>query len=282
MIGLDTILIVVVLYKCRFEDAKSIETLSKSLEGICDIKMELVVYDNSPQYNSYTLYSPLFNIHYVPDFSNSGVSKAYNTAYSIGKKMGKKYLLLLDQDTKFPLTYCRDLTIIEDKYSLVMPKLEAKDVIISPCYYRLGRGFPMNDKKCVVGESSLKGRNFLNSGALISISLYEAVGGFDERVPLYFSDFNFFNRAKQHISSYYQMNTLLHHDMSSNDETNLEQFVGRFKLYCDGAFVCYHNLGGIILMCINVFLRAIKVGIKFRTFQFIEIALKSFYHVFFK
>lgn len=278
MIKINTILIVVVLYKCRFEDAKSIKTLSDSLAFDCGEKLELVVYDNSPQYNPEPLWHTLFNIHYIPDYSNSGVSKAYNTAFEIGKKMNKQYLLLLDQDTEIPLMYCKKLGIISDHNQLVMPKLENRGTIISPCRYMFGRGTALRNMKDIEGVLSLKHRNFLNSGSLISLSLYEIVGGFNENIPLYFSDFNFYNRVKKYISSYYQMNIIFHHNMSSNDETNLEQFAIRFELYCDGAYVCFQSFWGITLMIFNVMMRSIKVGIKFRTFRFMNIALKRFYN----
>lgn len=276
------ILVIIVLYKCRFEDSKSLQTLSNSITAAKWGKMDLVVYDNSPEYNMHSLNHKAFNIYYVPDYSNSGVSKAYNTAFVLGKQMKKKYLLLLDQDTEIPSSYCEELFVLQFDYSLIVPKLMNKNKIISPCRYILGRGSSLNMNKCIGGLNSLKQRNFLNSGSLISISLFEKVGGFDERVPLYFSDFNFFNRLKKHENSFFLLESVFYHDMSSNDETNIDQFFKRFELYCDGAFVCYRNFGGVLLMIINVVLRTLKLSLKYRTTNFIKIAIGRFYVHFIK
>lgn len=211
------------------------------------------------------------------DYDNSGVSKAYNVASRLGRELGKKYILLLDQDTKISPLYFLDLSNIDDKYHLVVPKLESKGVGLSPCRYFLGRGSSLKDKEYLEGQKSLKRRNFLNSGSLISLDIFDKTGGFDEKIPLYFSDFNFFNRIKRHINIYYQMKTVFYHDMSSNDESNFDLFLKRFELYCDGATKCYNDFIGHSIMFINVLLRSIKVGLKNRTLIFTKMVIRKFF-----
>lgn len=278
MIKVNSIIIVVVLYKCKIKESKSIITLSDSIKNYNNEQLDLVIYDNCPIYNIDMDLTGLssFNIKYIPDENNSGVSKAYNTASQIGKDLGKKYILLLDQDTEISQNYFCDLSKIDDIYTLVVPVLKDKGKIISPCKYILGRGSILNYSECKEGIHLLKKRNFLNSGSLISITLFNKLNGYDENIPLYFSDFNFFNRLKKIEKQYYQMNTIFSHEMSSNDENNLDAFKNRFELYCDGARKCYYSRSGKIIMFINVLLRAIKVGIRHRTFDFLKITIKKF------
>lgn len=278
MINGNSIIAVVVLYKCKIEESISIKSLSNSISNAGWNYMDLVVYDNSPEFNNSGICDDLaFHIHYIPDYTNSGVSKAYNVAADLGVQLKKKYILLLDQDTEIPQSYCSDLSLIENSFSLIVPKLICRDVIISPCKYKWGRGSAQSINECEVGINSLIGKNFLNSGSLILISKFNQVGGFDESVPLYFSDFNFFERFKKSESFYYQMDTVFLHEMSSNDESNPEKFISRFKLYCDGAFRFKKSYLGISLMLMNTFCRAVKIGIKHRSFRFINIVLKRFY-----
>lgn len=273
MINENLIIAVVVLYKCKIEDSKSIKTFSDSIINAGWKKVDLVIYDNSPEYNTCISENSVFRIHYIPDSANSGVSRAYNSAFKIGYELGKKYILLLDQDTEVASSYCSELNLLDEKHSIIVPRLKSKDVIISPCRYKFGRGTSLNSKECIQGVAKMKGRNFLNSGSLVSISLFGKVGGYDETLPLYFSDFNFFERAKCFVGYYYQMNVTFNHEMSSNDESNFDKFIYRFELYCDGAYKCYKTPIGTFIMIVNVLLRAIKLGFKYKTFCFLKIAI---------
>lgn len=278
MINENSILVVVVLYKCRIDESDSIKTLAASIHHGAWNCIDLMIYDNSPEYNDSNIYNdPTFRIHYVPDKNNSGVSRAYNIGADLGQRMKKEYILLLDQDTEVSLSYCSELSKMKSKYPLIVPKLICRGLIISPCRYKWGRGTYLNVEDCVRGINSLKNRNFLNSGSLISISLFKRVGGFDENIPLYFSDFNFFNRLKRIHSTFFLLESTFHHNMASNDESNMKQFVKRFEMYCDGAYRCYKSNLGISLMVLNVLLRAFKLTIKYRTFYFIQIALRRFF-----
>lgn len=279
--GLDnSIIAVVVLYKTKFCESKSIITLGHSISKTGLGKIDIMIYDNSPEYNSDVNFSSLdnFHVHYVSDYSNSGVSHAYNLAAKLGKELNKEYLLLLDQDTEIAKSFYQELTnLIDNSYNLIFPLLCSNGNILSPCIYKWGRGFilPIFEKE--EGVKSLKNRNFLNSGAVVSLSLFEKIGGFDESIPLYYSDFNFFNRVKKIQHSYYQMRSICYHEMASNDETDLAQFICRFQHYCYGAIRCYSSSGGKLVMIFNILSRSIKVGIKNRSLIFFRIAIKSIY-----
>lgn len=72
------------------------------------------------------------------------------------------------------------------------------------------------------------------------------------------------------------MDVCCYHEMSSNDDSNIEQFIRRFELYCDGALKCYKDVPNEFLMASNILLRAIKVGIKHKTLRFTIIAMQKY------
>ena len=83
-------------------DSKAFITLNISAKNAKWESLDLFLYDNSPEFNKnlidlFNQYN--YNIQYIPDYNNSGVSRAYNQAFKLGKEMKKKYILLLDQDT---------------------------------------------------------------------------------------------------------------------------------------------------------------------------------------
>lgn len=279
------IIIIIVLYKTKFMNSKAFITLNISAINAKWKSLDLVFYDNSPEFNK-NLINQLnqynYNIRYIPDYNNSGVSRAYNQAFKLGKEMGKKYILLLDQDTEIPISYCEKLLSVNDNYNLVFPKLYDKGLMISPCKYFLGRGSCINPNKIKNGENEIRGKMFLNSGSLISISLFEKVGGYDESVPLYFSDFNFFQRVKKYENNYYLIDQIFKHDMSSNDEKDLNKFVKRFELYCNGAYYCFKSPLYRIIMILNIFLRTTYLTFKYQNIIFIKRATNILYENIFK
>lgn len=101
----DTIIAVLVLYKTKFSMAKTVQTLSKSMAIVGWTRLDIVVYDNSPEYNTSFIDNEkdniYFAIHYIADYSNSGVSKAYNITARLGRTLNKKYLLLFNSPLNF-------------------------------------------------------------------------------------------------------------------------------------------------------------------------------------
>lgn len=276
---ISTVQAIIVLYKTKIPESKSYITLQKSLSDNKQ-KIDLIIYDNSPAYNSDygDINSSFFNITYIPDYDNSGVSKAYNTAFNIAKDTGKKYLLLLDQDTDIPVNFIHELiNSINLGYDLIFPFLISNNQVISPCNFRFGRGSVLKKKHFCPGLHNLKNINFLNSGAIVSLEVFEKAGGYDLRLPLYYSDFNFFNRVKKITDTYYSMNVNCYHEMSSNDTSDLEKFNFRFKCYCEGAIKCYDNIGGKLIMLFNIFARTLILSLKLKTTLLIKTSIKTVY-----
>lgn len=273
---MDNILAVLVLYKCGFEESNSFLTINESLKKY-NKRMDLFVYDNSPSSLKNweeQIKEMCFNVVYVSDTTNSGVSKAYNTAYEYAVKKNKQYLFLLDQDTAFPKN---TVDILErhlqgNSINLFAPLLlDERHNILSPCLYTMGRGRYL--KSHVFGKNLLARHNLLNSGLLVSMQAFKEVGGYDENIPLYFSDFNFILRFKKVYSEYYLLPMECVHSMSSNDYSDRERFRTRFRDYCYGASKCYSSKSEKLLMYINVNMRGLKIFLKTRDWKILQTSL---------
>src|SRR5215469_5493045 len=100
---LDDVLCVIVLYKCDLKNSVSFNSILKAAKGSKGT-LKLLLYNNSPEINIDTsaYEQEKINVSLINDYTNSGVSTAYNFAHSMAKEEGKKWLLLLDQDTQLP------------------------------------------------------------------------------------------------------------------------------------------------------------------------------------
>ena len=256
----DQILAVIVLYNVGFEESKTMISLAESLTHTSDT-MDLVVYDNSlrPVRENGTIFmQDCLRIHYFHDPSNPGVSKAYNFAAQYAKQLKKKWILLLDQDTTFPpeaiSSYISALTNYPS-IKLFAPLLKLSDGrIVSPSRYCCKRGFAL--KNISPGLHSFKNRSPLNSGMLIDLDAFTLSEGYNEKVKLDFSDFQFIERFKKRFNQFCLMDVIALHDFS-DAETNTLKLNERYAFYCDGAKNSECNsFFDRILYCFVVFLRA--------------------------
>jgi len=228
MFTLDKLLIIIVLYNEKLIDAAPL----KSIE-LCN-DLALYVYDNSlsPDLdaNSYP------NVTYIHDSRNPGVSSAYNSGVSFAKQIGREWVLLFDQDTILPADFLSKLQENINKLpfsNLYALRLLKEGNLISPCGYKYKRGYINNDLHS--GNLSMNNISLLNSGLLISVELFMEAGGYDESVPLYFSDFVFVNRLRKIMTNFTLLPIDLVHNLSSNDMSDIKSFKIRYDLYLKGA-----------------------------------------------
>lgn len=232
---------VVVLYNCTIEDSITLLSINASLLKNSDF-LDVVVYDNSEraeiENGSRFEYGNL-RIHFFHDRSNPGVSKAYNFGAKYGRDLKKKWLLLMDQDTRFPLDsiekYLLGINLNPD-LKLLAPVLKlVNGAIFSPCRYFFKRGFAL--KKVSLGINSLQGISVLNSGMMINMEAFSLVGGYNERVKLDFCDFLFIEKFKKLYPSCFIIDVSCEHDFS-DDESDVEKLNKRFGIYCRDAKNC--------------------------------------------
>jgi hypothetical protein len=238
---------------------------------------DILVYDNSskPLYKEDLFKFSNWNITYIHDLKNSGVSKAYNKAAEIGLSENKEWIFLLDQDTIFPKNFLfKYLDAIENIDSpIFVPKLKVKDKIYSPSNYYFKRGFPLNNIKS--GFHNLKHKTILNSGTLIKLEVFDEIGGFNENIKLDFSDSYFFDQYRKYYDEFYLLDIECKHGFSDK-ENNFESSIVRYKYYCDGALEFSNNFSDYMMLFLVVFLRGLKLSFRYKSTKFMCIFINHF------
>jgi rhamnosyltransferase len=274
---LEELLVVLVIYQIDLDNSDSFQSINKILPE--KSRVGLLVYDNSPtplaqcDRNKY----PNWQIYYISDRENSGVSKAYNEGYKLAKELNKKWLLLLDQDTKFAPD------ILEKYYNATQecsfPTIFAPLLVsntgsfYSPCQYRFNRGFPL--KKATTGLQNNNNISLLNSGLLISIELFQKIGGYNEKLKLDFSDFEFVDRYRKISSYFFIIDSKAIHGFSG-DLDDCETAYKRFDRYCQSIKIMNQLDDRSLVLWYFALLRACKLSIKFKNFRFLSLLSKLF------
>jgi rhamnosyltransferase len=271
---LEETLVILVIYRCVPEKSTTWSSLVREAARV-EATIHVFVYDNSPEPQHFSP-SPFIRMEYKHNPDNPGVSKAYNEGCAVARGKAKKWLLLLDQDTSFPTGWLAAYfhNTVEEPLSLIRaPILSSGSFIISPFLYWLTKGVP--SRRVEPGVYSLHRYFAVNSGLLIDRNVFESVGGYDEAIPLDFSDFAFMNKLKK---DKYRLNVIElqgQHRLSSiskMDESNAKQ---RFNQYCLGSkqltaytrqSILHFFLGGA---------RAIRLGIQYRSLNFVAILIQS-------
>jgi GT2 family glycosyltransferase len=271
---------VIVLYKTKLGQSKSFLSLSASLMRP-DIMLDLVVYDNSPEYNADEIFDqyPNWNITYCPDEDNGGVSKAYNTAAKIAKGKNRKWLLLLDQDTSFTdhaiSVYLDAFKKYPDEKLFAPIMLAGNGKIISPCYFRLMRGFSSRYVK--TGVNSLRTFSIINCAMCIDVDAFIKNNGYNEQLKLDFSDHDFIRRFKRSNGDRFIVVDLkVSHQLSSETRNSVTGDMVRFDYYLEGAKHMSATAAEKFLLMVNALLRAVKLSLIHRNAAFVTKWFKWF------
>lgn len=266
----NNILATIVLYNTSLEQSSSFQSLSEALSGFPD-RLDVLVYDNSPtQMYTGELYSS-WSIHYYHDPANSGVSKAFNKAGEFAKALGKKWMLLLDQDTSFPKdtiqTYLRIAK--ENNSGLFAPILLSRQKVISPFKVNAGEGRILT--QISPGRYRLDQIMPVNSGMMVNTDDFRSSGGYNENFPLDYSDFAFIERFKK-IRPYFEViNLTCEHQFSGLDHSGGKSAaLKRFKHFC-GSTLKYKNEIYPHLNCNKLIIkRALRLTMAFGSLTFLK------------
>ena len=309
---INQILITLVLYKRKLTEVPAFQSL-QLIASKNSFPLDLAVYDNSPEamnkqeidkYRSihikeHILPSPKFplstegikvgyyktanhnksgiNIIYIHDASNPGLSKAYNEGYKLARKSGKKWLLLLDQDTHFTedlfFEYGRAIHDQPDTH-LFAPVLIDHNKIISPYRYFLRRGFIIHHPES--GIHSLKKYSLINSAMLISIVSFEKIGGFNEKIRLDFVDLDFLARFKKYYPDFYLLNYQCQHHFSSISNKNKQELVLRYKYYCNSAHLFSNTFWTYFFVMFWVIIRGFRLFFRYKNIVFFKIFVQYY------
>jgi len=271
----ESLLVIIVIYKSTLEDCESFQSLLAMREEFRSLN--LFIYDNSPISQELKNYEGLAitNFH---DPENSGVSKAYNTGVEHAKKISKEWVLLLDQDTRFPssiLSEYRQAINSNSNINLFVPVLKLKNgKIFSPSRYRFKRGFFLDTIES--GVHSLFNLAPVNSGMMVQVEAFFKVGGYNEKVKLDFADFQFVERFRKLYPNFFVINVECEQDFSDDNNSFESQYI-RFKYYCDGAknienknFADWLQYNGVVII------RAIRLTLRFVDARFLGAYFKNF------
>ena len=247
-------------------------SLEKSASCNLSGKVDLYIYDNSPEPQEIEP-NEYFNIIYVHDATNPGVSKAYNTACKKAESLNKQWILIFDQDTTLPIDaiedYCKAILEVEPEINIIAPQLFCNNKMISPCKYILHRGFLLSSMP--KGRFQIKGHSFLNSGLLLRICSIRKTGFFDENLFDY-SDHEFIFRFAKENKFAKIINIQLKHDLSSFADTNDNQTVNRFRMLAKASRYMakkHHSPFPIFWLIV----RSLKLFLLTKRCEYIKIAL---------
>ena len=239
-----------------------------------DLNVGLMVYDNSP--------SPCLDIsdnaiNYISDPSNPGLSTAYNHAASYAKENGYDWLMLLDQDTIF----------VDDRYINVCLKLisELKDVVVAVPRVITAKGSLLSPTihrhhvSTGVGYSQgkyhpLKNALIINSGMLVKVDAFLQVGGYNERVAVDLSDFQFIDRLSREHDSFYAIDYQLEQPFS-NDSDDIETLRKRYRLFCRSCRNYEGKWGTRLIFILLMARRALSLSLRTGHFIFLGICLSN-------
>lgn len=220
------ILFVIVLYRSDYHKCNTYRTLLSKVKG-CHI----FVFDNSP--SSQQIDDA--NTTYRHDAGNPGLSFAYNEAAKYARDNGYKWLLLTDQDTKFPEgmidEYIKAINEHSEIGMFAPPVKVADSVYMSPVkmLWKMGS----LSKSVPIGEVvSLTKYSPINSGMCVSVDMFFKCGGYKNEVFLDYSDFQFVERYRKVSDKCFVLERCIHQEFSvkvDNPDNTLKRFAMRCR-----------------------------------------------------
>lgn len=265
----DELMVVLVLYKMEVHESPTVISLTTALQSIQQ-RSSIFIYDNSPHEHRYKL-NELWATTYRHNSNNPGVSKAYNEGFKCAKAQNKTWMLLVDQDTVFPVNSFDEYqkTMVKFNCPIIIPQLADQTAIVSPLKFYLGGGQRLSEVR-KDRPLNLSEFFFHNSGLLISIDEFEKAGMYDERFPLDFSDFSFVCRLRRHNQFFAVANVIATHHLAATSPANMSDRLKRFQSYLNAAR-CFKNnyRPSDWMISFRASLRAIKLSLEFKNFQFI-------------
>lgn len=262
---MNDILVTIVIYNTKVSELKYLKELKN---------VDILIYDNS--FNEQSVHEEMYYHH---DKSNSGVSKAYNYGIELARKLNKKYILLLDQDTKFDYCVLSKYVEMKEKYKedyIYSSIIIGKNKIYSPCIEKTNRNIcQKNNEFSYMEIYNIENKNLINTGTMIPIKIVNQIGGFNENIKLDFSDTYFIEKYKKFKKEIILVNVKINHSISGDEGKNKEKEINRFKYYCNGGKefkkkYSYNRIDRLIIF------RMMRLVLKYKTFIPIKV-FKEYY-----
>jgi GT2 family glycosyltransferase len=216
---------VVVLYNCKIEDSKTINSLKESfyLESECFNDFSLMIYDNSKVNKNESFVIP-FKHKYFHDPSNKGLASAYNYALDDSSTKSNGWMLLLDQDSLLPLSFISQLNndinnLNNNKNVLsIVPKMYHNDIFFSPSKVLYGGTMrPINEKFDGIYNNKIFA---IGSCSTVRISFLKEIKGFNEFFWMDSLDRWLYNKIEKVGGRVFVSNSIIKHELSVYDFEN--------------------------------------------------------------
>lgn len=221
------LLLVVVLYNQRLHETATYASL------IAGSGEDVFIYDNSPVPQHAVAAGLPAGCEYVSDTANGGISKAYNAAGRYAREKGYGWMLFLDQDTVFAPGILNEYRAVIDTgkdIRLIAPPMKmSESLYMSPVKVR----FHMARPSCRVpqGKASLWHYSPINSGLAVEVEAFHQAGGYNEKVKLDFSDYQFIRRFRKWYPDFYVLRGVCNQSFSNEVEPGYRK-LRRFELFC--------------------------------------------------
>jgi GT2 family glycosyltransferase len=253
---------VIVLYKQNLDQSVAYNSFSTILRE-SNLSMRIMVYDNSPQASSVPLaVQNGFDIQYIHDPMNAGLSKGYNIALKAAAVAGYEWLLLMDQDTIFTSDYVQELTGIDTKLlkdvGAIVPRVVSRDKKrkISPSKRVIGGRFSQDN----ISAGISKGLSGINSGTLVNIGYFISYNGFNTNYTLDMLDHWYFRKLSMDRRLIYVLKSEIYQELSvfGDFETAVSLLRYRQLLNAEFEYMLEEPLLSKIVFKFRLLLRAMK------------------------
>jgi hypothetical protein len=262
--------VVVVVYRTIWHECAALSSLQASAESL-GFKINVYVHDNSPVARDRNAAPSALNAVYDHTGENLGVSQPYNRGADLATAAGRRWLLLLDQDFEFGPdlleTYAEYIGLYADEV-LFCPRLTAQHLQLSPCREFLGQGWPL--ERMPAGAHPLDRHFILNNGLLISVSAFQAAGGYSPAVPLDFSDHYFVKALRRVHAAFVLIDYDGTHNFANFQSGNATAALNRSRFYCLGARNFSRAHGGTVLAGTFALRHMLGLAITYRSLAFLR------------
>lgn len=220
-------LAVIVLYKMQPSESATFRTLRAAISSLPDgqADIRILLYDNTPGGQDIDALSP--DILYKEDFKNGGLATAYNYALQIAEEENYDWLLTLDQDTSLPIDFlckvCHAATFVAPMPTVaaIVPKMSCDGRSVGPFTFIKYRTLSRTIPNGFIGIP-LQDVYAINSASTIKVSALKAIGGYDPRFNLDFSDLAIYHRLHcQNLQVFVAGDIQVEHEVSGYDLKNL-------------------------------------------------------------
>jgi len=246
-LGNESILAVLVLYGREIEQAESIYILLELLNdsGINSLCLKhILIYDNSDFSHASKLFGSIPGLTYMHNRCNGGTVAAYTEAAELAEKIAADWLLLLDQDTKLPLSYLSSMASkLKSDSTLnigaLVPYVRNQTEFISPALItKIGSIKPIK-RSCKTNHSDIV--TGISSGAIVKRQLLKKIFPMPSGLWLDYVDHYIFYRLNKLGYRVIATDIIIEHELSIKSLAGISE--NRLLSILNGEYIFIKMLG---------------------------------------